>query len=305
MNCPAAVPLVPSAAGGLPGGEVGRDAGSLAHEGVRRWIESDGWRETGPAGLRHCFDEAAEAAGVALSKVPRGLLTRARLGAMAGHITMALDGVALGDILCEAVLLDESAQLRGRADIIVTGANPRVLDLKTGDLANGVVPAQVRFQLLLYAHLFRATHGHLPDRLEVLSLGQGGIEVPFSPHDVDAALADIAKARDGAGGAPTPTQEGCRYCPRRLFCDAHWGLDREQRPDSQSGLVIQLATASNGVRAMQLDAGGVWVTHLRPSQVPIKLTIGDRIRVIGLRPPRSEDSTEWQGTSASAISIVT
>ena len=148
VQCPAALPG--AAWSGQPSQQVGlaSDAGSLAHEAMRSWVDAGSWRSD-PSGqlLRSAFDEAAALAGVDVAAVPRGVLTRARLGGLAGTLISALDGAGTDAVACEVDLTDDRMLFHGRADIIVTGPHPAVLDLKTGKMRAGEVQEGVRFQL--------------------------------------------------------------------------------------------------------------------------------------------------------------
>ena len=60
----------------------------------------------------------------------------------------------------------------------------------------------------MYAHLFRVVYGKLPERLEVLSLARGRMDIPFGERDVADAVTAVARARDEAGGEPAPAMNG-------------------------------------------------------------------------------------------------
>lgn len=293
VQCRAAVPGVAGSGQSQGNHQLAADAGSLAHEALRHWVTAGCWRsDTVGQLLQESFDAAAEKARVDVTAVPRGVLMRAQLASMASVVRSAMEGADLNEVASEVELEDAEQRLQGRADLIVNGHRPAVLDLKTGKLSAGQVPEAARFQLLMYAHMFRVAHGALPERLELLSVAHGRVDVPFTEADVDGVLATVIRAREEAGGAPTPGTDKCHYCPRRLSCDAHWLLPEDERPDSLEGQVAETSTAATGVLGIRLRTEPeTWVTQLQPNQVPAGLSAGDRVRIVGLTRARASTSS--------------
>ncbi|GAA2161065.1 PD-(D/E)XK nuclease superfamily protein [Humibacillus xanthopallidus] len=293
-QCPAAASpssgSVPAAAG------AAADAGSLAHEAVRRWIQQ-GLSRSDPAGvgLMGAFDKAADAAGVRAASIERGVLTRARLRRAAPALAAALGKAPDEAVECEVTMEDSVIRLRGRADVVIAHGDTAVLDLKTTIHEEAVASVQVRQQLLLYAHLFQVRYGELPRRLEIVSLARGRIAVPFTADDIAGALRGLANARRDAGGPATPSLTACRFCRRRLECGAHWGLSPEDRPDTVTGRILKLRAAANGSVGLMIEPD-VWVTQLRPGQVPHGARPGALVRLIFLRGPASP-GLEWRATA--------
>lgn len=304
VQCPAALPGPAWSGQPLQQSGPSSDAGTLAHEAMRSWVNAGSWRSDPSGGLlRSAFDEAAALAGVDVAAVPRGVLTRARLGGLAGTLISALDGAGTDAVASEVDLADEPMLFHGRADIIVTGPHPAVLDLKTGKMSAGEVQEHIRFQLLMYAHLFRVVYGKLPERLEVLSLAQGRIDIPFGARDVADAVAAVARARDEAGGEPAPASVLCRGCPRRMACDSHWALEEDDRPDTVQGEVTEVTVAATGVLGVRLRAEPeTWVTQLQPHQVPPGLQPGYSVRMVGISPSKPS-SVHRRATRAADVVI--
>ena len=291
-QCPASA----SPADAFPALGAGNDAGSLAHEAVRQWLTSGSWHfDTAGQSLAKEFDLAAKAAGLRVASVERGVLTRARLRAAAPMLAEALGDADDSALECEVTLKDPAIGLRGRADILITAGSTAVIDLKTSTHEAAEPSSQIRQQLLLYAHLFRAREGRLPERLEVLSLARGRTAVSFTGEDVETAVGEVTRARLAAGAAATPSALACRFCRRRLECAAHWDLQQAVRPDGVEGVVDKITVASTGLVGVRMDPD-VWVTQLRPDQLPPGLRPGHHIRLIGLRH-LAASSAEWRATA--------
>ena len=293
-QCPAAA----SPARGAPPGAAGvaGDAGSLAHEAVRRWIQQGTWRsDPSGMGLADAFDQAAAAAGVRAFAVERGVLTRARLRHAAAALVAALGEAPDAAVECEVAMEDPVIRLRGRADVVVTQGDTAVLDLKTGLREGAVASTRARQQLLLYAHLFRVRYGHLPRRLEVVSLARGRTPVPFTGDDVAEALRALDDARQNDGGPALPSLAACRFCRRRLECGAHWSLNSDERPDTVTGRVLKVTAAANGSVALLVEPD-IWVTQLRPEQMLAGARPGAYVRLTHVRAPASL-GLEWRATA--------
>ncbi len=252
LQCPAAV--APVAKQAHPAGG-GRNAGTIAHAALASWIETGAWTDDlDGSQLQSLFDDAASSFGLKPSDLRQGLLTRARLAEAAPELTrtFAESVAANGEMACELELRDENRQLRGVIDVLVTGEHSLVLDLKTGRGADGDVPEQVRFQLLLYSHLFRVAYGRLPHEVKVFSLIRGSQPLQVTESSVQTALSDVDRARRVSGQSATPSLSGCRFCLRRLECEAHWEAAQDVRPDALEGIVLKVRRASTGVSALAL-----------------------------------------------------
>lgn len=304
LQCPAAV----RPGGGQKPADSGwaQNAGSIAHLAVRMWIESGVWQADDDGGpLREAFDEAAAAAGTHPSLLYQGVLTRARLAQAAHGLRSALGGGARDDstISCETELRDEERRLHGIPDLQVSGAASVVIDLKTGRESGELLPERIRFQLLIYAHLFRIKHGMLPERAEVFSLVHGRLQVPMDEGSLTAVLASVEQARGAIGMPARPALEACRFCPRRLACDEHWHADEEVRPDGLEGEVGKLRTAETGTVALKLRtaSGSAWVTQIPANKVG-GISVGSQLRLTGLFQPRS--ASDWRATGRTQVRLL-
>lgn len=282
------------------------NAGTLAHTAIQTWIESRDWRnQPTSSALTHHYDTALATAGLTVSEVPNARMTRARMNVRAESLREALGGASPPDqahIHCEQELRDQDQRLRGVPDIAIIGpSDTAVIDLKTGrDLASRI-PEQVTLQLLLYAHLFRVTYGEVPRRLEVFSLVRGRIPVEATRGAIASAVERVDSARS-LPPLPQPREEVCRFCPRRLDCEAHWDAQPGWgRPDAVRGRVNRLTSAESGVTAVLLDTanGHVWVTQI-PGDILGDHSVGESLGFVRVNRSFGQEPQSWRFGPTSA-----
>jgi PD-(D/E)XK nuclease superfamily len=286
------------------------NAGTLAHTALKTWIESGDWlnRATSSA-LTHHFDAALATAGETVSGLPNARMTRARLNLREESLRKALGGSRPPDkahIHCEQELRDDEQRLRGVPDVAIFGpSDTAVIDLKTGHDAAAEMPEQVKLQLLLYAHLFRVTYGEGPQRLEVFSLAHGRIPVEATRAAIATAIERVETARS-LPPLPQPREEVCRFCPRRLDCEAHWdALLGWERPDAIRGRVARVTPAESGVTAVLLDTddGHAWVTQIPGGSLSVH-SVGERIGFARVSRSSDREPQSWRFGPTSAYERV-
>lgn len=284
------------------------NAGTLAHRALRQWIESRAYRdEHATQALMDAFDIEAHQAGADILVLHEGRLTRSRLGVRAPEIAAMLTSAGSAEILCEQELRDPDTGIRGVPDLIDIGDNTTVIDWKTGQEAAASIPDRAKFQLRLYAHLFRYSYGRLPSTVEVFSLRRGRRPIDAAAAAVDAAVRAVSQARAADPLVTRPTLDGCRYCPRRLVCKAHWdAVGDTARPDAVQGPVLRVETAATGVKALLLETanGPAWVTHLPPGTLPQHIPVGHLARAVRVRKASDEaGSGTWLATRSTVVLI--
>lgn len=129
----------------------------------------------------------------------------------------------------ERALFDADTQLAGIPDRVEKRLGVlRVVDLKSGVWQREISAAQRR-QLMIYAHLVRATLGALPQELVVVDTRgrESCIEVEASEVDrhVQLARETFAGFNAAAVSACLPanaTPETCGGCPFRVVCSTYW-----------------------------------------------------------------------------------
>lgn len=305
LRCPASaaftlVPVVPSAS-------APRNAGSLAHLAMGAWLESGAWLADSPGA---CLQTAWDAEASRWSIDPKGLndsvITRSRLRRRGAELASLLS-TSGSDALSEVVLQDDLRHIYGQLDVVMDGADGgAVVDLKTGDTGKGTITADVRTQLLLYAHLFAQQYGRLPTSLVAFSLRYGGMRVKFSQADIDALLASIDHARGTQPRAAIPNKTGCRYCRRRLTCAPHWeAAAMWEDPDCVEGSVVKVETSRVGLTAIQVatSRGEEWITGL-VALGDGAIRLGSSIRVAEVTRRGDGAEGEWRATRSTRVSPV-
>lgn len=129
----------------------------------------------------------------------------------------------------ERALFDATTHLAGIPDRVEKRLGVlRVVDLKSGVRQREISAAQRR-QLMIYAHLVRATLGALPQEVVVVDARgrESCIEVEAHEVDRDVQLAREALAKFNAAAAAAclpaiATPETCRGCPFRVVCSTYW-----------------------------------------------------------------------------------
>jgi hypothetical protein len=287
------------------------NAGTLAHLAVQRWIEHGDWRTADAAKLTALFDGAANESGVDPVTVRDGRLTRARLAARASQLAELLGRSSEATIMCETELRDPSQLLHGILDIAVLGEPSSIIDLKTGRDAAGTLTSSIQLQLQVYAHLFRAAHGALPDHIEVFSLSHGPRTVEVNAASVQDVLDAIAAARLQKPESAYPAPESCRFCRRRMTCEPHWArLIDWETSDALEGDIVQITHAETGTCGMLLATvvGPAWIVQLPAELVPDGAVPGRRLRAVRVSKRQehdnARDATTWRASALTAVAVV-
>lgn len=305
LRCPASAaftvaPVVPTLA-------APRNAGSLAHLAMSAWLKTGAWGVNSPGtSLQASWDAEAARWSVGAKQLRDSVLTRSRLRRRGAELARLLKASG-SRVFSETVLTDGPRRLYGQLDVVVSGAGDgAVIDLKTGDSGTSAISDDVRTQLLIYAHLFREKHGHLPGKLLAFSLRYGALQTEFSQSDIDALLTRIENARDTQPRLAVPDPTGCRFCRRRLGCEPHWeAADMWEDPDCMEGRIVKVERSRAGLTAVRVatSRGEEWVSGL--------IGVGDGIigpgsafRVTEIAGRSVGDQLDWRASGATRMRSV-
>jgi CRISPR/Cas system-associated exonuclease Cas4 (RecB family) len=122
--------------------------------------------------------------------------------------------------------------LVGRADKIeYLGDDVRIVDLKTAENPGGTIPLAYRFQLFLYALMWREMTGKSP--VSVAIEWQDGTRsyCVIDDNEVDLIAAELSRARAWLSSTTAPqgsvNEDICRYCSYRSLCPQFLAFERE------------------------------------------------------------------------------
>jgi hypothetical protein len=213
-------------------------------------------------------------------------------------------GSPLERLLAQGVLAEEPLEhprlaLQGVLDVVYLGPEGVVLaDFKTGQPREGH-----QEQLSIYALLWRAVTGRLPDALEVIYVAE------TRRFPVDAAALDALEARLEAQIAssaaalserPARAVAGphCADCPARIYCDLFWRT-RLASPPPEEGASVEVALrieAALGPSAALASTPQGEELRLRVYQdVPLDLrevAVGSLLRLVGARYSAEDDCVD-------------
>lgn len=306
LACPASlsVSILPNGERPQPPSGTPDNAGALAHLAVQHWAESGGWRnDVNVPCLRDFFRQEASTYGIVVEALIGGRITESRLKAQEQALAHAIRSYAggTGSVLTELSLYDDTNHLWGTIDLLVqSDQGATVIDLKSGGDASKVTVSEgIRKQLVHYALLVLAETGSAPKTLAVFSLTRGLRVLDFNADDMKSLRAEIDLARRAwiEGLRPAvPSSEHCRFCKRRLDCDAHWAEFNEWTdPDAAQGMLVLIETAANGSSSLTLTHDGkkVWVSDV-PAAAVAGLKRGLLTRGVRLRRRQRDIHDEQQ-----------
>jgi hypothetical protein len=279
------------------------NSGSLAHDAVRRWIESDGFRQADPrAALAGAVTDAV--AATVAGPPADWTMSKARLLARASELATLLTSQPGTPVVSEQMIEDQSRGLRGTPDIVVAGDPTILIDLKTETLAADQVPPWIRFQLTIYSHLIAQQYGALPAQVEIFSLNRGRIPVAITAADVTVALKAVERARATNTADARPDPETCRFCQRRLECEPHWAAAPDwAKRDCLEGTIEHIEHAANGLTALRLRSldGEAWISGI-PTSI-ISADVGSTIRLVRvyLRQNADDAGNRWRWSTLSSL----
>lgn len=186
----------------------------------------------------------------------------------------------------EVALASHDGRLRGSADSVrISPVGPEIEELKSGELTPERIVAW-KFQLLLYGWLYHSSVGTPPSVLRIVSIHGDMTEFPYCETEAAAAaeravaaLLEVnAQIRQKASAARIgrPSEEVCRFCDHRPWCDSYW-IDRPAGDSDIEGTVQSAtgwkATIREGKRSVEID--------FKPfGTIP---QLGDRLRICGMR----------------------
>lgn len=299
----------PASAGPAVSGVVQIDGpaqnkGSMAHRALDFWVRAHGYEAADVReSMRTAIDQAVAEVG---SEVPSDwTLTGKRLLARAPALAEAL-GVDVDEVIAERTIRDAALRVYGTPDIVVLGKELTLIDLKTEQVDDGELSPWIIFQLSVYAYLVAQEHGRLPDRIEVFSTHRGRIPVKLRDTDVSAALAALEAARRADPSATNPGEDTCRYCHRRLRCDAQWqAAPSWSKRDCVAGRVNRTERSTNGLTGLWLETadGAVLLSGVPTMLVPD--LDGASIRAVRVTAsPRDGVLRHWRWGIRSALAVM-
>ena len=184
--------------------------------------------------------------------------------------------------LVEHRLEDPATGIYGTPDRVeLIDGRLRVVDLKSGLHQQDVTDNQRR-QLLLYAHLVKATLGQAPDDLVIIDIGGRETYVAFDTSDMAEAVRVAQRARDAWNSGissrqppyslAAPGPSACRWCPFRVTCRPSWETwaPEWELPAAAAGFVSDVSQSQSEVRLVQ--------------ELP-KAVADETIRLVGLTEP--------------------
>lgn len=222
-------------------------------------------------------------------------MTRARLAARADQIAAELEVYTSGGSLvaCEESLRDADLRLRGIPDVVIHGSRSAVIDFKTGRDATVPLTDRIRFQLLIYAHLYKCTYGQIPEIVEVFSFLYGPLSVSVDSISVEAALTAITEARAQSSELARPSPAVCTFCTRRFVCEPYWNaVPTWDAPSALEGRIAQIEHAKAGAVALLIDTnlGSRWITRIPRDRLPSYAATGSFVRIINIYCDKNNDS---------------
>jgi hypothetical protein len=245
---------------------------------------------------------------------PRANRVGLRLARRYPQLVAFIDGHATQEALVEVDLATTDGRVRGRADLILVGPHPAVIDIKTGvvETAEGVDERHAT-QVSLYAWLAKETLGLGITEGALFSLRQGLIPIDISPELVELTAARAVQAMEAfnartPGPQPaTPSESECGWCPHVARCDAAWealsigSMDHIGLGFSMRGEVTAPIFASaSGTAAVAMEAedgmahGPMMVADV-PMDVARPLHQGDRVALVALTVRSTEPlSLAWR-----------
>lgn len=300
VHCPASA--TPAREPVRPTARAVNNVGSLAHLALQAWVESGEWSlsDTGTR-LQHRFDEVVGAHHAVLTRMPQGVVTRARLKSRAKEIAAIL-AIVGGEVSSEQLLRDEANHLFGILDLVGTGPHGFIIDFKTGRDASAASPLAIEHQMTFYAHLFQSSYGSLPERVFVFSLQQRLTAIRVTPSAITSLLDQIRVAKLTERTVAHPAAFTCRFCPKRMTCQSHWdaALDWEH-PDALEGTIDDIERSSSGATAVRI--GGRWLTGIPKSALPVDAAPGHFARAVRVRRRDDSEPEEWAADRTTLIGI--
>lgn len=301
-QCPASAG--PGVSGAAQVDRPAQNKGSLGHRALDFWVRAKGYQE---ADVRGAMRTAVDRAVAELrSEVPSDwTLTSKRLLARAPALAEAF-GDDVDCVISEGTIRDAALRIYGTPDVVVLGKEITLIDLKTEQLDHGEISPWIKFQLSVYAHLVGQEHGSLPCRVEVFSTQRGRMPVQLKDTDISAALSAIEAARRAHPSSTNPDEDTCRYCLRRLRCDAQWqaALLWSKR-DCLAGRVTRTERSLNGLTGLWLETADGPVLLSGVPTVLVPDLDGRTIRAVRVSAsPRSEsDQPNWRWGVRSALAV--
>lgn len=301
LNCPASA--TPAHAPAHSPTSVADNAGALAHLALQAWVESGAWYRPDPGTrLQELFDEVAVAHEANPGRMPRAVVTRARLKSRGTELAAILARAGAG-IRSELLLSDESRHLFGILDIAAPAPGGLIVDLKTGSDASSEVSPAIEHQMTFYAHLFQTAYGALPERVIVFSLLRGLTEIQVTSAAVVSLLDQIRAAQLSEGAIARPQADTCRFCPKRMTCQPHWdAVPGWDSPDAIEGEIGNIEHSNSGLTALLI--GTQWLTGLSAGALPDGVAPGQFARAVRIRQRNQSSPDEWTASRRSHVRII-
>src|SRR5262249_32215799 len=107
--------------------------------------------------------------------------------------------------------------------------------------------------------------------IEVFSTHRGRIPVLLTPSDISAAIGALEAARRADTSTTNPSEDTCRFCRRRLRCDAQWDAATAwPKPDCVAGRVSRIERSTNGLTGLWLETteGPILLSGVPTALVP-------------------------------------
>lgn len=201
--------------------------------------------------------------------VPGSSRTKLRLTSRVSELERFIHEIAPHEMYLERELISRDLLIRGKPDLLMVNDSVTVVDYKSGMIAEGdIVSDGYRRQVLLYATLAGETLSRPVGAAALFSLRQGLVVLDTSEEqriDVwDSALEALRafNARVPGEQPPTPSNDGCRWCPYSCRCVPAWSaLKADAIHDLGGGAAVAGRLEASPSRA----ANGMSAIFVRPS----------------------------------------
>lgn len=285
-----------------PAGGVPTNIGIVVHLAVQDWINSNSWMSASPdEALVTAIDDVCRRHGLLLSSFDNGVLTCSRVSRRAVDLALLLRPYA-PHLRSEVVLRDHQTGLFGILDLVSPSGSGLVVDLKTG--FDGLSDSDaLEFQLSIYAHLFRARFGKLPGSTTVFSFLSGARTVEIDGDQVQSVLKRVKRALQSDLSVANPDPFLCRFCHKRLNCEAYWEASAGwPTRDSLQGVIRKIEVSASGLYSFIIDSAVL--NGVRGSSLVQPVLVGQSVRVTFVRQRGDDRSDEWQGDDRTRIKVL-
>lgn|GEM_PF-6411438 len=206
-------------------------------------------------------------------------------------------------IQAEVPLECPSGKLKGFADLLVKKKTGELIlmDYKTNNPVNekGHIKLGYEWQLKIYASIFHDMTGRFPNHLRLIDLKCKEHSLAFNQEECKqlhqnllkklADLEDTLKTVTNPNELAKPNQENCRFCNKKITCDAYWreneSINQNQSWDDVRGNLSEEPIALlNGKLRIRLQKGSdyFFIRSVEADALP-RAALGEEIAVMNVK----------------------